>query len=122
MIITLKKNSEFQRIYKKGRYKAGKHIVMYVLPNKKEINRIGITTGKRFGNSVQRNRMKRIIRESYRLSREKMKSGYDIIFVARASERKADMPNHKMKAVYIPSYDEIEKEMRKLSSALGMFI
>ena len=95
---------------------------MYVLPNKKEINRIGITTGKRFGNSVQRNRMKRIIRESYRLSREKMKSGYDIIFVARASERKADMPNHKMKAVYIPSYDEIEKEMRKLSSALGMFI
>ena len=122
MIVSLKKNNEFRTIYKKGRYKAGKYLVMYVMPNKKDINRIGITTGKRFGNSVQRNRMKRIIRESYRLSRDRMKMGYDIIFMARASERKADSPNRKLKAVSIPTYKEIEKEMNRLSSALGMFI
>lgn len=122
MIVSLKKNNEFRTIYKKGRYKAGKYLVMYVMPNKKNINRIGITTGKRFGNSVQRNRMKRIIRESYRLSRDRMKMGYDIIFMARASERKADSPNRKLKAVSVPTYKEIEKEMNRLSSALGMFI
>ena len=122
MIVSLKKNNEFRTIYKKGRYKAGKYLVMYVMPNKKDINRIGITTGKRFGNSVQRNRMKRIIRGSYRLSRDRMKTGYDIIFMARASERKADSPNRKLKAVSIPTYKEIEKEMNRLSSALGMFI
>lgn len=122
MIVSLKKNNEFRTIYKKGRYKAGKYLVMYVLPNKRDFNRIGITTGKKFGNSVQRNRMKRIIRESYRLSREQMKVGYDIIFMARASERKADSPNRKLKAVFIPTYDEIKKEMNKLSNALGMFI
>ena len=63
-------------------------MVMYVLPNKEGINRIGIAAGKKFGNSVQRNRMKRIIREVYRVSREHMAEGYDIIFMARASVRK----------------------------------
>lgn len=121
MIVTLNKNSEFQRVYKKGRYKVGKYITIYILPNKMEINRIGITTGKRFGNSVQRNRMKRIIRESYRLSRESMKVGYDIVFVARASVKKAVLPNRKMKAVFVPSYKDVEKEMKKISSALGIF-
>lgn len=122
MIVSLKKNNEFRTIYKKGHYKAGKFLVMYVMPNKKDINRIGITTGKKFGNSVQRNRMKRIIRESYRLSRDRMKTGYDIIFMARASERKADSPNRKLKAVSIPTYKDVEKEMKRLSNALGMFI
>ena len=122
MKFTLKKNNEFRIVYKKGRYKAGKHLVMYVMPNKKEFNRIGITTGKRFGNSVQRNRMKRLIRESYRLSRDRMKKGYDIIFMARASERKADSPNKKLTAVSIPTYMEVDKEIRRLSSSLGMLI
>ncbi|MBR3917826.1 MAG: ribonuclease P protein component [Clostridia bacterium] len=122
MKFTLKKNNEFRTVYKKGRFKAGRFIVMYVMPNKKEFNRIGITTGKRFGNSVQRNRMKRLIREAYRLSRNQVKKGYDIIFMARASERKSDSPNKKLKAVSVPSYHDVEKEMRWLSSALGMLI
>lgn len=120
MIISLKKNNEFKRVYKKGRYKIGRYIVMYVIPNKKTVNRIGITTGKRFGNSVQRNRMKRMIREAYRLQQADMKTGYDIIFMAKATVRKADLPNRKLKAVYIPTYHEVEREIRNLSSALGM--
>ena len=122
MIVSLKKNNEFQRVYRKGRYKAGRFLVLYVLPNKQGYNRIGIATGKRFGNSVQRNRMKRMIRESYRLSQDRMMQGFDIVFMARASVRKADSPNQKLKAVSVPSYDLIEKEMRKLSSALGMLV
>lgn len=122
MIITLKNNSQFQRVYKKGRFKAGRFLVMYVLPNKTEENRIGITTGKKFGNSVQRNRMKRLIRESYRCFQDEMISGFDIVFMARASERKANTPNNKLKAVYVPSYNEVNKEIKRLSSALGMLI
>ncbi|HBV52284.1 MAG TPA: ribonuclease P protein component [Clostridiales bacterium] len=122
MIVSLRKNNEFQRVYKKGTYKAGRYLVMYVLPNKEGINRIGIAAGKKFGNSVQRNRMKRIIREVYRVSREHMAEGYDIIFMARASVRKAKSPNNKLKAVSVPAYHEIEKEMKRLSSALGMLI
>ena len=115
-----KKNNEFQRVYKKGRYKVGRYLVMYAMPNRKDFNRIGITTGKKFGNSVQRNRMKRIIRESYRLSQDCMAEGYDIIFMARASVRKANSPNNKLKAISIPDYHEINKEIKRLSSALGM--
>lgn len=122
MTISLKKNNEFQRVYKKGRYKVGRHMVMYVVPNKTGYNRIGITTGKRFGNSVQRNRMKRIIRESYRLSQSHYKQGYDIIFMARASVRKAASPKQKIKAVSVPGFHEVESEMKKLSSSLGMLI
>ena len=48
--------------------------------------------------------------------------GYDIIFMARASVRKAKSPNNKLKAVSVPAYHEIEKEMKRLSSALGMLI
>lgn len=122
MIITLKNNSQFQRVYKKGRYKVGRYIVMYVLPNRTKENRIGITTGKKFGNSVQRNRMKRLIRESYRDFQDNMETGFDIIFMARASERKASTPNNKLKAVYVPSYEEINKEIKRLSYALGILL
>lgn len=122
MNFTLKKNSEFRTVYKKGRFRAGRFIVMYVLPNKMKVNRIGITTGKRFGNSVQRNRMKRIIRESYRHSCDNMRTGYDIVYVARASERKSDSPNKKLKAVSVPSYHEVDKEMKWLSSVLGILV
>ena len=96
------------------------YIVMYIIPNKFGINRIGITTGKRFGNSVQRNRMKRLIKESYRQIQHEIKKGYDIIFMAKASVRKANSPNNKLKAVYIPSYIEVDSEIKRLSSALGM--
>ena len=56
---------------------------MYVMPNKKEFNRIGITTGKKFGNSVQRNRAKRLMKESYRKLEGTLPIGYDFIIIAR---------------------------------------
>lgn len=118
----LRNNSHFQRVYRKGRYKVGRYIVMYILPNRTGINRIGITTGRKFGNSVQRNRMKRLIREAYRSIEDSVTVGYDIVFMARASERKSNTPNNKLKAVYVPSYKEVSKEIIRLSSALGMII
>lgn len=58
---------------------------MYVLENKEEENRLGISVSKKVGNSVVRHRITRLIRESYRLNRNYFKSGYDIIIIARAT-------------------------------------
>lgn len=56
---------------------------MYILKNKKNINRIGITTSKKIGNAVKRNRDRRIIREAVRKLEGEMKTGFDFVFVAR---------------------------------------
>lgn len=89
--VTLKKNYEFVRVYKKGRFFAGKYIVIYVLKNRYGTNRIGITANKKVGKSVKRNRAKRLIRESYRVYEDFIPPGLDIVFVARAVETKYNL-------------------------------
>jgi len=79
----LKKNVEFQRTYRNGSYIATKALVAYVKPNNLKETRIGITVSKKYGKSVKRNRIRRLIIESYRLLKDKVKPGYDIVFVAR---------------------------------------
>ena len=82
---SLKKNNDFQNVYKKGRSHANKYLVMYVLENNKNINRIGISVSKKIGNSVVRHRFTRLVRESYRLHENIFNSGLDIVVVARKS-------------------------------------
>ena len=81
------KNRDFQTIYKKGKSYVNKYLVMYVLENNNEENRLGISVSKKVGNSVIRHRITRLIRESYRLQRERFKNGYDIVIVARTNVR-----------------------------------
>ena len=120
MIVSLKQNRDFQRTYRKGSYKAGRFLVVYARENHLNHNRVGITTGKRFGNSVQRNRVKRLIRESYRQLAPAFKQGYDLIFMVRTVGKAAVLPNRKMKAVYVPTFAEIDKDIRKLSAGLKL--
>ena len=79
------KNKDFQTVYKKGRSYANKYLVMYVLENNNEENRLGISVSKKVGNSVIRHRITRLIRESYRLNKSLFKDGYDIVIVARVN-------------------------------------
>ncbi len=60
---SLKKNINFQKVYKEGKSKANKYLVMYVLPNDLGINRLGISVSKKVGNSVVRHHLTRLIRE-----------------------------------------------------------
>lgn len=83
-IITIKENSDFRRAYYRGKSIVKKRIVLYFRKNKFSYNRLGITVSPKVGNSVVRNRIRRLIRENYRLS-EISKSGYDIVIVARSS-------------------------------------
>ncbi len=87
--ISLKKSSEFNSIYKKGKSYITKYMVIYFVKNNMNYNRIGCTVSKKVGNAVVRNRVKRLIKESYRLT-ENVKKGYDIIFVARVRMKDAN--------------------------------
>ena len=82
---SLKKNYDFQYVYKNGKSYANKYLVMYVLENNMSGNRLGISVSKKVGNSVVRHRVTRLIRESYRLHENIFNSGLDIVVIARNS-------------------------------------
>ena len=80
---SLKKNHDFQNVYRNGKSYANKYLVMYVLENNTNRNRLGISASKKVGNSVVRHRFARLVRESYRLHENIFNSGLDIVVVAR---------------------------------------
>ena len=80
---SLKKNKDFQYVYKNGTSKANRYLVMYVLKNQYTKNRLGISVSKKVGNSVVRHRLTRLIRESYRLNEMEFDNSLDIVVVAR---------------------------------------
>ena len=78
---SLKKNRDFQNVYRKGKSYANKYLVMYVLKNETEENRIGISVSKKVGNSVSRNRIKRLIKENYRLLEKDVKEKNSLVIL-----------------------------------------
>ena len=79
----MKDNNAFMRCYRKGRRVSCDWVCVHFFPNKTPYNRFGITAGKKLGNAVTRNRIKRIIRAAYRNSEKNIPIGYDIVFVGR---------------------------------------
>ena len=100
---SLKKNQYFQNVYSNGKSYANKYLVMYVLENHLQKNRIGISVSKKVGNSVIRHRITRLIRESYRLQEDMFNSSLDIVVIARATARSV-------------GYHEIESALMHLGS------
>ena len=82
---SLKKNHQFQVVFRNGKSYANKYLVMYVMENGLSGNRIGISVSKKVGNSVVRHRVTRLVRESYRLHESIFNSGLDMVIVARQS-------------------------------------
>ena len=80
---SLKKNDDFRQVYKKANRKASSHLVLYAIPNGTESNRLGISVSKKVGNSVRRNRARRLMRETYRQIEARIPGGYDMLFIAR---------------------------------------
>lgn len=98
---SLKKNKDFTNVYKNGKSYANKYLVMYVLENNSDRNRLGISVSKKVGNSVVRHHFCRLVRESYRLHEAIFNSGLDIVVIARNSAKDA-------------SYAEIESALLHL--------
>ena len=80
---TLKKNSDFRRLYSKGKSTVNPYMAVYCRRNGRGVNRVGYTVSTKLGHAVVRNRVRRRLREIYRLNAPSLKTGYDIIIVAR---------------------------------------
>ena len=93
---SLKRNQDFQNVYKNGRSYANRYLVMYVLKNGTEYNRLGISVSKKVGNSVVRHRLTRLIREVYRLHEDTFNSGLDVVVIARVSAK--DISYHQVES------------------------
>jgi len=97
----LKKNEEFRYVFSAGSRKSGSYVILYMLPVKQDSNRVGFIVKKKIGNAVQRNRIKRILKEIWRNRCNLLISGYDIIIMAR-------------KKIIQASFTEVETELEKL--------
>ena len=83
--LTLRKQSDFSRVYKQGKSRGSRFAVILYRRNGLKFTRTAFVASKKVGNSVQRNRSRRLMRAAYRAVEPNVKSGYDIIFVARAA-------------------------------------
>lgn len=90
---SIKKNSDFQLVYKTGKSYANRLLVMYVLKTGCNDSRIGISVSKKVGNSVVRHHITRLLRESFRINRHRIKSGLDIVVVVRVTAKESSFKN-----------------------------
>ncbi len=79
----LRNKTDFDKLYKQGKSVGDKYVVVFVRPNGKEIVRTAFLASKKVGNSVERNRARRLMKESYRLSLADVLKGVDVVFIAR---------------------------------------
>ena len=107
---SLKKNRDFQNVYRTGVSFANRLLVMYVKENKTETNRIGISVSKKVGNSVIRHHLARLIRESYRLQEDMFDSGLDIVIIARNSAREIGFHEVESALLHLGSLHKIIKK------------
>ncbi len=96
--VSLKRNHEFRQLYRRGGASGNRYLVLYCRKNKLGLNRLGLTVSVKLGGAVQRNRVKRLMREAYRLHEDEFACGVDLVIVAR---------NRTVGA----SYHEIEKSL-----------
>ena len=106
---SLKKNKDFTKVYRKGKSKANKYLVMYYLENNLTYNRVGISVSKKVGNSVVRHRLTRLIRESYRLNSEMFNSGLDIVVIARENAKGRTFKEIQSALMHLGSINKILK-------------
>ncbi|MBE6062006.1 MAG: ribonuclease P protein component [Clostridium butyricum] len=116
MIYRLKKNYEFNIVYKRGKSYANDLLVLYILKNRRNkdknmelYNKIGVSVSKKVGNSVVRSRCKRLISESFRLNYNNIIKGYDFVFIAR-------------NLLKDKKYFDVEKSMKNLIKKAGLYI
>jgi ribonuclease P protein component len=97
----IKKNREFSRVYRSGKSRANRLLVLYQRPNKEGLARVGFSISKKVGNAPERNRLKRILKEIYRQQDFDQLIGNDLVFIVRANANGA-------------SYQELDSAMKHI--------
>lgn len=105
--VTMKRNHEFQRLYHKGKSAASPYLALYCRKSRRGQNRLGFTVGKKVGCAVKRNRVRRRLREIYRLHEGDFRRGYDIVVVARHRAAQAE-------------YARLERELLRAAAELKL--
>ena len=108
-MVALCRNNDFRRLYARGKSFVSPVVVVYTLKNRTGQVRVGITTSKKIGNAVQRNRSRRVIREAYRGLASRVRPGVDLVFVARG------------KTPYVKSTD-VARHMERQLQAAGVLL
>ncbi|WP_106777083.1 ribonuclease P protein component [Peptostreptococcus russellii] len=104
----IKKDSDFRKVYQRGKSMADRNLVIYTYKNGRDKSRIGISISKKVGKANVRNRIRRYIKEAYRLNiDENIKEGYDIVFIARINSQNSE-------------YKDIEKSMKYITRKAGV--
>ena len=113
---SIKKNSDFQAIYRTAKSYANRQLVMYVKKTREAQSRIGISVSKKVGNSVIRHHLTRLIRESYRLHEDMFNSGLDIVVVARSTAK--DISYHEVESalLHLGGLHKIISKEKKMES------
>ena len=109
---SLKKNKDFQTVYRQGKSYANKYLVLYIMENQTEKNRIGISVSKKVGNSVVRHHLTRLIRESYRLQEECFQRGYDLVVMARQSAKDVTYKEMESALIHLGKLHKIYKTVQ----------
>ena len=107
MTAPLKENHLFRRAYSKGRTAADSRLALYVRRNGQKANRLGLTVSTKVGCAVVRNRVRRRLREIYRLNEGALAAGCDVVVVARVRAASSD-------------YHQLEKSFLRLADKLGL--
>jgi ribonuclease P protein component len=82
----LSRSAEFERVYRQGRSTANRHLVLYTFPNPSTTQpRLGLSVSRKVGGAVERNRVKRLLREAFAQHEDGLLSGQDVVVVARPS-------------------------------------
>ena len=105
--VSLKLNHVFRRLYAKGKKQVTPHLALYARKNGETTNRFGITVSTKLGHAVVRNRVRRRLREIYRIHENRFLPGYDLVVVAR------------VRSVYA-KFDELERSFLKAASGLKL--
>ena len=106
--LSLKENHLFRALYHRGKSAGGKTMVIYAMKRRNQpVNRLGITVSVKLGCAVVRNRARRRIREAYRLNETRLKSGFDIVIVARKAAAEAP-------------FEKLEQDLIKLAGQLSL--
>ena len=106
---SLRKNRDFQQVYREGRSAANRFLVMIVRENLLQKNRVGISVSKKVGNSVVRHRLTRLVREGYRLQEHCFQKGYDVVFIVRVNAGQC-------------TYHEIERAIYRLAEKQHLLV
>ena len=109
---SLKKNKDFQTVYRQGKSYANKYLVLYIMENQTEKNRIGISVSKKVGNSVVRHHLTRLIRESYRLQEECFQRGYDLVVIATQSAKDVTYKEMESALIHLGKLHKIYKTVQ----------